>query len=63
MRTNFDDVGTRLAEESLRIHYGIEKPRNFRGVATEEEERMLRKEGMELLKVPILSEGEKENSN
>jgi len=63
VRINFEDVGTRLAEESLRMHYGIEKSRNIRGVATEEEERMLREEGIELLKVPILPEGEKENSN
>lgn len=53
---NFDDVGTRLAAESLKIHYGIEEPRNLRGVATEEEEKVLKKEGIELLKIPLLRE-------
>jgi hypothetical protein len=29
---NFEDVGTELATESLKIHYGVSKPRNIRGV-------------------------------
>lgn len=58
---HFEDVGTRLAEESLRIHYGIEEPRNLRGVATEEEEDILRKEGIELLKMPLLRKEEDSN--
>jgi hypothetical protein len=53
---NFEDVGTRLAEESLKIHYGVEEPRNIRGVVTAEEEKTLEREGIELLKVPIVSE-------
>lgn len=51
---NFEDVGTKLAEESLKIHYGVEKPRNIRGVTSEEEEKVLAKEGIELLKLPLL---------
>ena len=53
---NFEDVGTKLAEESLKIHYGIEEPRNIRGVVSAEEEKILEQEGIELLKVPIVSE-------
>jgi len=53
---NFEDVGTKLAEESLKIHYGVEEPRNIRGVVTAEEEKTLEREGIELLKVPIVSE-------
>ena len=34
---NFEDVGTDLAKESLKIHYGISEPRNIRGVTTESE--------------------------
>jgi len=58
---NFEDVGTRLASESLKIHYGVEKARNIRGVVTEEEEKVLEREGIELLKVPIVSEDNKPN--
>jgi len=58
---NFEDVGAKLAEESLKIHYGVEEARNLRGVVTEEEEKVLEKEGIELLKVPIISEDDKPN--
>jgi len=58
---NFEDVGTRLAEESLKIHYGVKEARNIRGVVTEEEEKVLEQEGIELLKVPIVSEDDKLN--
>jgi len=53
---NFYDVGTKLAEESLKIHYGVAEPRNIRGVVTAEEEKTLEREGIELLKVPIVSD-------
>ncbi|GAB4345954.1 MAG: DUF1178 family protein [Desulfobulbaceae bacterium] len=51
---NFEDVGTRLAEESLKIHYGVAPARNIRGFATAAEEKMLQEEGIELLKVPVV---------
>jgi hypothetical protein len=51
---NFEDVGAKLAEESLKIHYGVANPRNIRGVATTDEERLLQDEGIELLKIPWL---------
>ena len=50
---NFEDVGAKLAEESLKMHYGVEEPRNIRGVTTADQEKMLRDEGIELLKVPL----------
>jgi len=53
---NFEDVGSKLAEESLKIHYGVEEARNIRGVATEEEEKVLKEEGIELIKIPVVSE-------
>ncbi len=58
---NFEDVGTKLAAESLKIHYGVEEARNIRGVVSEEEEKVLEEEGIELLKVPIVSEDDKPN--
>ncbi len=50
---NFEDVGTDLAKESLKIHYGVSEPRNIRGVTTAAEEKELQKEGIELLKIPM----------
>ena len=52
VRENFENVGTRLAEESLKMHYGAVEPRDIRGVVTCEEEKMLQEEGVELLKIP-----------
>jgi hypothetical protein len=56
---NFDDVGPKLAEESLKMHYGVQDSRNIRGVVTREEEKILVKEGIELLKIPILTKNSK----
>jgi len=50
---NFDDVGCDFAKEALKIHYGVEEPRNIRGVSTKEEEKMLKEEGIEFLKIPM----------
>ena len=50
---NFEDVGTRLAEESLKVRYGLVEARNLRGVATQAEEKMLAGEGIELVKIPL----------
>jgi hypothetical protein len=50
---NFDDVGCDFAKEALKIHYGVEEPRNIRGVSTKEEEKMLKKEGIDFFKIPM----------
>ena len=50
---NFDNVGCDFAKEALKIHYGVEQPRNIRGVSTKEEEKMLTEEGVEFLKIPM----------
>jgi hypothetical protein len=50
---NFDNVGCDFAKEALKIHYGIEEPRNIRGVSTKEEEKMLKEEGIDFLKIPM----------
>jgi hypothetical protein len=49
----FENVGADLAKEALKIHFGVTEPRNIRGVATEEEEVELKKEGIELLKISL----------
>jgi hypothetical protein len=50
---NFDDVGCDFAKEALKIHYGVEEPRNIRGVSTKEEEKILKEEGIDFLKIPM----------
>lgn len=56
---NFEDVGTKLPEKALKIHYGVEEARNIRGVATSEEEKILKEEGIELLKIPMVKKEER----
>ena len=55
VETNFDNVGTDFASEALKIHYGVNEPRNIRGVSTSQEEDMLREEGVDFVKLPIIS--------
>jgi hypothetical protein len=53
VQNNFDNVGSNFANEALKIHYGVNEPRNIRGVSTSQEEDMLRQEGVEFVKLPI----------
>jgi hypothetical protein len=53
VQKNFDNVGTRFAEEALRMHYEEIDYRNIRGTMTDDEERELQEEGVEYLKVPV----------
>ncbi len=50
---NFTDVGPDLAKRALKMHYGVEEPKNIRGSTTKEEEKTLEKEGINLLKIPL----------
>lgn len=50
---NFEDVGSKLTETALKIHYGVEEARNLRGIATPQEEKLLAQEGICLLKLPV----------
>jgi hypothetical protein len=54
LEKEFDDVGSRFAEEALKMHYGVTSRRNIRGMSTDSQEEMLRKEGVDFLKVPLL---------
>lgn len=51
---HFEDVGPRFAEEALKMHHGEAERRNIRGTATNEEEVILREEGVQFFKVPIV---------
>lgn len=53
IETHFENVGPEFAKVALRMHYGIEEPRNIRGTTTQAEEKMLREEGVKFLKIPI----------
>ena len=62
METNFENVGSDFTKEALKIHYGVTEPRNIRGVSTEEEEKVLKEEGIDFLKVPLSREEEGGNA-
>ncbi len=55
VKKNFDDVGADFSKEALKIHYGVTEPRNIRGVSTESEEKMMKSEGIDFVKIPIPS--------
>ncbi len=62
IKTNSEDVGAGFATEALKMHYGVADKRSIRGSATEDEEKTLKKEGIEFLKVPFpISDAEKKN--
>lgn len=50
---NFEDVGPRFAEETLKMHYGDIENKNIKGTATEAEERELIEEGVEFFKLSL----------
>lgn len=50
---SFDDVGSDFAKEALKMHYGVTKARNIRGVSTKEEEKTLNEEGIQFFKIPM----------
>lgn len=56
---NYEDVGTGLVEESLKIHYGVKKPRNIRGVSSENDEKILREEGIDFIKILLPAKSDK----
>jgi len=58
IHNNFEDVGPGFAKEALKMHYGASKPRNIRGVSTEQEEKMLADEGVDFFKVAAAAKPE-----
>ena len=58
IENNLAYVGTKFAAEALKIHYGVSEPRNIRGTSTAEEEKVLKDEGVEFIKVPVGSKDE-----
>ncbi|MDR2612227.1 MAG: DUF1178 family protein [Deltaproteobacteria bacterium] len=54
LQEDFADVGTGFSGEALKMHYGAVPRRNIRGISTRDEEELLRKEGVEFFKAPML---------
>lgn len=54
VEANTDDVGTAFAEEARKIHYGETEERAIRGVASPEDVRDLKDEGVEVAALPLL---------
>jgi hypothetical protein len=51
---HFEDVGADFYKEALKIHYGEKEKKNIKGTATTEEEVILKEEGVQFFKVPII---------
>ncbi len=50
---NFEDVGADFTKEALKMHYGATEKRNIRGSTTVEEDKILDKEGIPVIKFPL----------
>ena len=59
---NSEDVGFRFTSEALKMHYGVKEQKNIRGVATEEEEKILKGEGVEFFRIPVPEKKGKKDS-
>ena len=53
IETQFEDVGSRFADEARKVESGESEARNIRGTTTPEEEAELREEGVEFMKVAV----------
>jgi len=51
---NYEDVGSSFTKEALKMHYGATEHRNIRGTTTKEEEKVLTKEGVPVVKIPMV---------
>jgi len=51
---HFEDVGMNFTKEALKIQWGESEKRNIKGTATPQEETLLKEEGVQFIKVPII---------
>ena len=63
MEREFDDVGQGFTDEALKMHYGVAKRRSIRGLSTESQEKILREEGIDFFKVPVLARKSHSSTN
>ena len=59
---NFDDVGSDFTSEALKMHYGVTEKRGIKGSATSEEETILRGEGIQFFKIPMIEPDKKKKN-
>lgn len=57
---NFEDVGADFTKQALRMHYGAEDYKNIRGTTTKEEDKVLEKEGVPVIKLPVMKKPEED---
>ena len=57
---NFENVGADFTKEALKMHYGTTDKRNIRGSTTAEEDKILDKEGIPVIKLPLPPKPEKD---
>ena len=50
---NYEDVGSDFTKQALKMHYGAKEYQNIRGSTTKEDDKILAKEGIPVLKVPV----------
>ncbi len=51
---NFENVGADFTKQALKMHYGAEEYRSILGTTTAEDDKVLAKEGVPVLKVPMV---------
>ncbi len=56
VENNFEDVGCKFTTEALKMHYGVSELKNIRGTSTEKEEKILKDEGIDFFKIPVLTD-------
>ncbi len=61
VESNFDNVGCEFAKEALKIHYGASEPRSIRGTSTPDEEKTLKEEGIDFIKIPLPQQPENDS--
>ena len=57
---NFENVGADFTKEALKMHYGTTNKRNIRGSTTPEEDKILDKEGIPVIKLPLAAKPEED---
>lgn len=60
---NFENVGSNFAKEALKIHYGASEPKNIRGTTTGEEDKILKDEGVPVIRFEAPKDSDKDELN
>ncbi len=63
VENNFENVGSNFAREALKIYYGASEPKNIRGITTGEEDKILKEEGVPVLRFDSPKDSDKDELN